>query len=256
MALIRIGKRFAANLPTMQVVAVTGLVAIAATACAGGGFAVEKETIHDSFTVGAAPTLVVDSSNGRITVEVGEASAVSVTANLRNPDKLDYTVSQVGDTISVIADSTQPMFEFHNSPGADITVIVPPETHVDLRTSNGRIEVDGISGTCRARTSNGSIDLENVTGEVEARTSNGSIEHQGMVPPESSNELRTSNGSISVSFTADPDVEIDASTSNGRVSSSRPIAATRTESTHLVGTMGEGGADLIIRTSNGSVTIK
>jgi DUF4097 and DUF4098 domain-containing protein YvlB len=34
------------------------------------------------------------------------------------------------------------------------------------------------------------------------------------------------------------------------------IEATRTETGHLVGTIGDGEADLFIRTSNGSVTIE
>ena len=70
------------------------------------------------------------------------------------------------------------------------------------------------------------------------------------------NEFRTSNGSITVNLGGEPSVNLDASTSNGTVSSKVPILATTTENTHLVGTIGNGDADLIAVTSNGSVTVQ
>lgn len=233
----------------------TGIIVLLAVGCVDD-FSGPTETRQDSFSVGDSPRVVVNSTNGRIFVRTGDEGMIDVTADLRKPDRLDYQLALEGDTLTIIAESRQSKFEFSNSPGANITITVPPNTQVDLRTSNGSIEVQGIQRSATLRTSNGRIVLSGVKGEFEARTSNGSIEFSGDMVPGGANELRTSNGSISVTFTDEPNVDLDASTSNGRVISRIPITATRTDTTHLTGTIGKGEAQLIVRTSNGSVTIQ
>ncbi len=57
-------------------------------------------------------------------------------------------------------------------------------------------------------------------------------------------------------LTGTPSVHLDASTSNGEVKCALPILATKTDTDHLIGTIGAGEADLYIETSNGDVTIK
>jgi hypothetical protein len=66
----------------------------------------------------------------------------------------------------------------------------------------------------------------------------------------------TSNGSVQVELTGTPSVHLDASTSNEKVKCALPILATKTDSNHLVGTIGAGEAELYIQTSNDDVTIK
>jgi DUF4097 and DUF4098 domain-containing protein YvlB len=53
-----------------------------------------------------------------------------------------------------------------------------------------------------------------------------------------------------------PSVVLDAETSNGKVTSELPILATVTSKERLVGKIGEGEAELYIRTSNGDITIR
>jgi hypothetical protein len=252
---MRFARRAAYSLAMVTVMLLGGVTLIAAAGCENHQLG-DEVTRNDTFQVGSSPSLVVDSANGRITVRSGADNVIDVSAVLRNPDRLDYRIIQTGDSINVTAESMMGKFDFNSSPGADITVTVPASTDVDIRTSNGRVEIDGIDGTTRARTSNGAIDLSNLDGEVEARTNNGSIEYRGSLPVGSSNELRTSNGSISVSFQSEPNVGVDASTSNGKVSVNRPISTRRSEPTYIVGTIGQPESNLIIRTSNGSVTIK
>ncbi len=125
-----------------------------------------------------------------------------------------------------------------------------------LRTSNGRIVLDGVAGEFDVDTSNGGVTIRDATGEFEANTSNGAIDFNGELTPGGRNRMTTSNGSIEVVFQGEASVIVDASTSRGRVRSELPVTATLTEEDRLVGTIGDGEADLFIDTSNGSITIR
>ena len=244
---------------------------LAGTACIGDG-PFTTETRDDSFTVDGSVVLVVSSENGRIEVVAGSDDEVRVQATLRGVERIDYDVTQDGNTITVKA-KVQSGWNIGNR-GADIVVTAPAGTDVDLRTSNGMVSVEGIEGSGRLATSNGRISLEDVKGDFEGTTSNGRVELQGVsgefdvdtsngdisfsgnFSQGSSNRLVTSNGDVDVELMGTPSLELDASTSNGDISCGFPITATVTGDDHLVGTIGDGEADLLISSSNGDVTIR
>ena len=126
-----------------------------------------------------------------------------------------------------------------------------------LETSNGRVTLIAVAGDVKVKTSNGKIDIQGFIGQLDARTSNGSIDFTGTLRSDSENELRTSNGSIEVTLVDTPGVELDAATSNGNVRSELPITISGgTRDDRLAGTIGAGGSRLGIHTSNGSITIR
>ena len=253
------------------------------------------DTRDDTFEVGSSPKLVVNNFNGRITVVAGTQDAIRVQARLKNASQVDYRASQNGDTVTVEAKrkGKTSLFGFlGQNGGAEISVTAPPSTNVELESSNSRIELRGIegSGTLRTsngrivmedvrgvldaatsnsrielkgmegsgtlRTSNGRIVIENARGDFNASTSNGSVSFRGELTPGGKNQLRTSNGSVSVRLEGTPSLKVDASTSNGSIASRLPVLTSPTEGKHrLIGTIGNGEAELLIRTTNGSVNI-
>lgn len=259
---------------------------LAAAGCTAG----PTETRDDSFSVNGTTALIVNSDNGWIKVNAGIDNEVRVQATLRGVDRIDYEVSQDGNTIIVLAEIDQGWFI--SNVGVDITITAPVNTDVELETSNGaielngiegtgtlgtsngkiilenvkgdfegetsngKIEVDTLEGTAFLRTSNGGLDLQEMTGEVDAETSNGGISYSGDMIAGGDNRLITSNGDVDVELLGTPSIELDASTSNGDIMSELPITATATSDDHLVGTIGKGEADLYIRTSNGDITIR
>jgi len=267
--------------------AAVSLLLLAAAGCTG-----PTETRDDSFTVGENVSLIVTTMNGSIDIQTGDDGEVRVQATLEYPSKVEYELIQDGDTITVEVRKTGKFVLFGGGPGVDITITTPANTDLELRTSNGRIEVRGtegsaflktsngrlvltdvtgtfdartsngrievdtMDGTARLRTSNGSVSISGLTGSVDAETSNGSISFDGELTAGGDNRLVTSNGSIQVKLRGTPSVSLDASTSNGKVNSERPILATVTKEDHIVGSYGDAEADLRIRTSNGSVTIR
>jgi DUF4097 and DUF4098 domain-containing protein YvlB len=249
------------------------------------------ETRQDSFAVAGYSRLVVNSENGSIEVKAGSGNEVLVQATLKDAPRVKYELSQVGDTINVDVQINRRWW-FFGTGGADITVTVPASTDVALetsngdvelrgiqgtssfgtsngaivmdtmsgdfegRTSNGRIEVNAVEGTVVLSTSNGKVNLREVEGEFNVETSNGGISYSGNMTAGGSNRLVTSNGSVVVELQGNPSVVLDAETSNGDVTCDLPIQATVTSDERLVGKIGEGEADLYIRTSNGDVEIR
>jgi len=125
---------------TLPLVAVMVLaVTLLATAgCTAG----PTETRDDSFSVNGTATLVVNSDNGWIKVNTGTDGEVRIQATLRGTDRIDYEVSQNGNTITVLAEIDQGWFV--SNVGVDITITTPVSTDVELETSNGMISLDGI----------------------------------------------------------------------------------------------------------------
>lgn len=267
-------------------IAVVMAVALLATVSCSAG---PTETRDDSFTVSGPVTLVVNSENGKIEVNAGGDNEVRVQSTLKGVNAIDYEVSKDGNTITVDAEI---MGWFVSNVGVDITITAPADTDVELETSNGAIEFYGIDGTgtletsngmivlenvkgdfegstsngkirvytmegtAVLRTSNGKLDLQGVTGEVDATTSHGDISFSVNMTAGDSNRLVTSNGNVDVELLGTPSVSLDASTSNGDITSDFPITATTKSDERLVGTIGDGEADLYIATSNGDVTIR
>ena len=274
----------------MQLSRLAALVLVASLLLAGCTLG-PTETREDRFTVAGPVRLVVDSQNGRIEVQAGRDDEVHVQATLRRAGRLDYEVRQEGDTITVTSRKTRRVV-FGIGPGTDLVITVPTNTVVDLDTSNGRIELTGIHGSGSLDTSNGSlvladvvgdfvgdtsngsitietmegsarlstsnsrVDVRDAVGEFDIESSNGRITFSGELLPGGRNRLESSNGRVEVELQGIPSVTLDASTSHGDVSSELPILITVMKDKELTGTIGNGEADLLIRTSNGDITIR
>ena len=285
------------NWPTLSLVATLVVITVTMGLAAGCdeitvGCADETTEIRDdSFAVSGAVRLVVKTGNGAIEVKAGSDDEVRVQAELRVPDRIDYRLTQEGDTITVEA-RVRDGGSWTGCIEAGITITAPATSDVDLDTSNGRIALRGIEGTGQLRTSNGAIELDNVKGDFDGRTSNGEIDidafegsavmrasngqvraravkgefdletsngrvsFSGELTAGGNNRLETSNGRVEVELTGTPSVSIEATTSTGDITSELPMTTTLLEEHHIIGTIGDGEASLYIRTSNGDVDIR
>jgi DUF4097 and DUF4098 domain-containing protein YvlB len=259
----------------------------ATTGCTPG----PTEIREDSFSVAGFSRVAVNSVNGDIEVNTGLGNEVLVQATLKDAPRVKYELSQVGNTVTVDVQTTKQWW-FFGSAGVDVIITAPPKSDVELETSNGfielhglegsgslkssngrivldnikgnfdgttsngRIEINAVEGSVILKTSNGKIDVRSVQGEFDIESSNGSVFYSGNTTAGGSNRLVTSNGDVVVELQGKPSVVLDAETSNGEVTSELPILATVTRKERLVGRIGDGEADLYIRTSNGDITIR
>ena len=232
----------------------------------------ETTTQSASFRVPADYKLAVDTFNGTIEVVEGNTRSVSIVATIRQPDDVNYSVKLDGDTVSVVATAVRT--NISPSPGVSLVITAPPSAELDVRSSNGSIDVDGVgtdgllessngkitlrnvAGQFMIDTSNGAITIENVHGGIDGRTSNGRIEFSGSFNDGSTNSLRTSNGSITINVGEQANVHIDAETNNGDVDVEIPLDAATLSDERVIGDIGDGSASLRLRTSNGSITIR
>jgi len=127
----------------------------------------------------------------------------------------------------------------------------------NIGTSGGPIDVEALDGSLKAHTSGGGIRINRVSGYVEAKTSGGPIHVIYSPGNRHGGELETSGGSIDVSIDRSANLNLDAETSGGSVSSDLPVRVVGTMShSHMHGSIGSGGEELILHTSGGSIHIK
>ena len=104
------------------------------------------------------------------------------------------------------------------------TVTVPKEIDLELKTANGHVDVDDVSGAVDAKTTNGRIDLKRITGSIQAKTTNGKI---GLLEVLGPINAKTANGSIKaeVGGSGEQQHEIRAATTNGGIEVTLPTGA-------------------------------
>jgi DUF4097 and DUF4098 domain-containing protein YvlB len=128
---------------------------------------------------------------------------------------------------------------------------------LDARTSGGSIDLRQIKGDLLAHTSGGSIGIEDAGGRVDADTSGGSVEVRFTHGNSRGGEIESSGGGVRVALDRSANVNLDASTSAGSVVTDLPITVSGTlGKSHVVGTVGSGGALLKVHSSAGSVRIE
>jgi len=149
---------------------------------------------------------------------------------------------------------------------------------LNVETSNGSIEVRNVDGGATLHTNNGRVRAEEVRGSLEADTSNGGINVQ-LIKPEAGRpiKLETSNGPVELTMEAVNHNDIRVTTSNGGITLHLPSALganltahaanssistefdVATQGTldkhHLDGTIGSGGPQIDLNTSNGSIRL-
>ena len=230
-------------------------VGITALLLSGCAFLQPPRTLSDAATVdGTITAIEIDDNDGGVFVRgVEGATGISLerTVRYRGDREIDESHSVDGDTLvlggcgrncSVTYTLDVPAgldVSGHTENGeVDLTLV----HDVDVETSNGRITLDGVTGTIRAATSNGRIEGSGLGGDggIDVSSSTGAIDLRVDVAQDV--EARTSNGSIDL-VVPDASYRVDAETSNGN----QDIAVPNDDS---------GEFTLDLSTSNGSITVE
>ncbi len=130
---------------------------------------------------------------------------------------------------------------------------------VDAGTSNGPIEASDLGSSAKLKTSNGPIRVEDVEGDCDAHTSNGSVNISMKKAPKSGIRVETSNGSVTLRLPGETSARVEANTSNASVSSDFNVTGdshdSREQRHHMSGTIGAGGPLIDITTHNGRISL-
>jgi DUF4097 and DUF4098 domain-containing protein YvlB len=244
------------------------------------GFFETTEEFHETYTVAPGTKLEVDNANGDIEISRWKEDYVEVYAKKRtNHGQEELDKARIDVVVDDLFRVRTKYLEKNTRVSVHYVIRVPSNVVVDLvKTSNGRIELDGTRGDTEVVTSNGHVNLKDVAGTVRVRTCNGKIEIKGKTAvreantsngsiridlhsiPEDGSEIVTSNGSIDLYVDVELNADLRGTTSLGKISirdlalESRFTAATES-STLIMGKIGEGGRLIGVSTSNGEIRL-
>lgn len=271
------------RLPHLSVLLLSGLLVAGCDIQAGGngGFSVDfasgkaTDTWSRTYTVPAGGRFELINVNGRITAEATDGKDVVVEATRTAKGRSDEAAKdllgrleireEVG-TATVRVESRPPRTSGFGGHEIEWIVKVPTGLTVDLRTVNGGVRLDGLSGEIHARTTNGGVKGQNIIPEtIEASTVNGGVEIELGAPLDATDsvEISTVNGGVSLGMPAESKATITARAVNGGVrvtdldvkrddEDSRESERRRRR---LNGTLNGGGAKVNISTTNGGVRL-
>jgi hypothetical protein len=156
------------------------------------------------------------------------------------------------------ADSDHHGWNWHNNhTKLNFNVKVPRGVVLKAMTTNGGIRGRDLNSVVEAATTNGNVDV--ATSEwVSGRTTNGGVTvAMGSAKWSGEIELMTTNGSVHASLPASAEFKVRAATTNGGIHTDFPVTVMGSfGSKDLSGTVGGGGRDLRMATTNGGIEIR
>jgi hypothetical protein len=211
--------------------------------------------------------------NGRITAESTDGIEVVVegrrTAKARSDEAAKELLAkleireEVGDS-TVRVESRPPRLQGFSGHEIEWTIKVPKGVIVDLRTVNGGVRLNGLSGEIHAKTTNGGVKGAGIIPSlIEASAVNGGIEFELASPLDSTDsvEIETVNGGVELKLPSESKATIAARCVNGGVHVEGLDIAKEEQHNdfdrrrRLNGTMNGGGAKVNMSTTNGGVRL-
>ncbi|CAN5665555.1 hypothetical protein BH23GEM9_BH23GEM9_31440 [soil metagenome] len=253
------------------VLATVAMAILAATACS----AAAQETYSWNRSLAPGQTLEIKGINGSVrAVGAGSGEArVTAVKNGRRNSPSDVIIEVVehagGVTLCAVYPSgrnRQPnecrpgsggrMSVDNNDVTVQWTVRVPNGVHFVGTTVNGSVEAENLPADATARTVNGEVRVV-AAGTVRASNVNGSVDvSMGRADWSGDLKLETVNGSVIARFPASLQAVVSASTTNGDIETDFPLTVTgRFGPRRLTGTVGSGGRQLELKTTNGRISL-
>ncbi|MFC2140042.1 DUF4097 domain-containing protein [Bacteroidota bacterium] len=197
------------------------------------------EDIAKEFNVESGQTLHIDlETGGEIIIEGWDQNIVNVKAMIsgRDADDVEMEFDQNSDGVEIFSDYRGR--NRNRSCDIRLEIKVPKVFNLDLETSGGEIELDGIEGDIEGATMGGSLDLKNLKGKIDITTMGGSIDVYNC---EANGKVKTMGGSI---YLEDIIGDIDAETMGGSITQK-----------NVKGNAGSKGKALDVSTMGGSIKI-
>lgn len=137
-------------------------------------------------------------------------------------------------------------------------IFVPLRTDLSLRTHNGGIGVEGVTGKMDFEALNGALALSEVAGDVRGRTTNGSlaVSLDGTRWSGEGLDLKTTNGSVNLRIPDGYNANLETGTTNGRMRIDFPVTVRGDLGRRIHTSLGEGGATIRAITTNGAVRVR
>lgn len=216
------------------------------------------------YTIEATGSLRVDAApNGGIRVYAWDRNEVKVVAKVGAWDDTIEEARELAASVKVEAGkgdirASGPRTRGRRGWFVEYEIWTPGRTDLRLSSTNGGLEVEGISGRLNLETTNGGIHLDAVSGDVDAETTNGGINVMldGRQWEGAGLRARTTNGSVRVHVPEGFNADLEASTTNGGMDFEFPVTVQGRLHHRIRTKLGDGGPLLSLSTTNGSVAVR
>lgn len=276
--------------PAAALLAVVSLIPLA--------HAQSGKTFDKAYELSGRPDLQVLVDNSSVHAQsCGSCREIKIHVDARDYNLSDFRISesQSGNIVRFSMKQKEG-FNWHmgRNQSPEVTISLPGEAAVKLQSSNGALELAGVSGnvdlrtdngrvnatdtrgSLRAVTDNGRITLQHVQGTVVAHTDNGAIDGDGRfadLEAKTSNgsvhlavldasglsggiRVSTNNGSVHLQVPRSTHANVDLRSGLGAIRSNLSLSSDGSDEHHKRGTVNGGGSVLRVTTGNGSINVE
>ena len=222
-----------------------------------------------SVTIPATGELDVEASpNGGIDVEAWDRNEISIEAKVQTHARDEEDARRLASDIEVVVDGDRVRTDAPRSRGmrgdrrgwsVSYRVRVPHRTDLRLRSVNGGIAIQGVTGDIDMTTTNGGLSLRDVGGDVRGRSTNGGISATlaGRRWDGPGLDLQTTNGGIHLALPDGYSARLETGSVHGGFEIDFPVTVQgRMNPRRLSVDLGDGGPTIRAMTTNGGVTVR
>jgi hypothetical protein len=211
------------------------------------------------------PALTVDGrENGGIEVAGSNGDSIVVHEIIETEARTQDEAREIASQIRVITTGNAiraegPTSPYHGSWSVNYRILAPKRIDLTLTTTNGPLEVDGVTGRMELHAVNGPIGLSQVGGDIHARAQNGPLEVSldGKRWDGAGLDAETENGPVDLTLPAQYAAHLETSTVNGALEIDFPITLQgRIDPRRIAMDVGGGGPPVRVVTTNGPVVIR
>jgi DUF4097 and DUF4098 domain-containing protein YvlB len=223
------------------------------------------EVRHAGFKPSGGMLTVDPDENGGAEIVGWDRDSVAVTMRIQAGAGTDedaqalakgITLKAAGSTVQVDGPSSGR----HQHWSVELVVMVPKQSGLAVRTMNGPLSVEGVSGRMDLRAQNGPVSLARLAGDVQARAQNGplTVTLSGTTWDGKGLDAETVNGPVTLALPEGYNAELETGTVNGPMNLEMPLTVTLNGSVRdrINTTLGKGGSTVRVVTTNGPITIR
>jgi len=226
-----------------------------------------KDSWTRTYKVKEGATVELREPNGRIRVEAGDGDEVVVNATkvVKGPSEeaakaalADVIIKEVAtpDRVEIDSSSSSSGINFRLSKHVDYDVKMPKTGKLTIKTTNGEIKVIAIAGFVKVDTVNGDIELIGIEKGAEVEAVNGRVQIEMASVGDGGVRCKTTNGQIILTVPTSAKATFAARVANGVVHTENlTVQSTESSQRRLDGTIGGGGPEIRLDTTNGEVRI-
>jgi hypothetical protein len=249
--------------PDVQVVAQDAHIRIHAGSPGQVKVHVEYELKHWGVVMGGGePAVVFEHRGDQITITLNDPRSIGVIGGIDERFVADVTVpSPVHLAVrtkdgAIDCEPVSGQLQFESGDGAIRARGLKGD--LEVRSGDGRVTLDDVDGHLRARTRDGHLSASGRFDELDLGAGDGRVDAlvRPGSQPESAWNVETGDGSVSVRIPHDINTLLDARTKDGHINVQLPISLQgRLDRRELIGELNNGGPSLRIRTGDGSITL-